>query len=241
VNVLEVRDLCFSYGEKSILENINFELRRGELLAVLGANGSGKSTLFRCLLGLDNRYNGKVILEGEDIRGKKPAEMARLMSYVPQKIQSVFNYSVTDMVLMGMTSGGRLPLKRHYEDVTVILKETGISTLADRDFRELSGGEQQLVLIARALAQKARILVMDEPDTGLDYGNQQRLSAKIKELTKSGCSIILSTHNPNQASRFADRVLAIHDRKIAALGAPEVVTEELINTLYGLSPLVIME
>ena len=237
MNALEARELGFSYGKRLVFENISFDLRAGELLALLGPNGSGKTTLFRCVLGLSRRYQGRVLINGEDIRGKKPAELARLMAYVPQKIHPVFNYSALDMVLMGVTAGGRgwtMPGQRHTERALLALETAGIPDLADRDFRELSGGEQQLVLIARALAQDAAILIMDEPTANLDYGNQLRLLHTIRALSRTSRSVFLSSHNPDHVSQFADRVLALHNREIAALGTPaEVLDEALIEKLYG--------
>jgi len=237
VSALEARELSFSYGERPVFGKINFSLEKGELLALLGPNGAGKSTLFRCVLGLESRYSGRVLINGEDIRGKKPSQMARLLAYVPQKIHPVFNYSVMEMVLMGATAGGRehgSNEKKLDERAFLALETAGIGGLAGRDFMELSGGEQQLVLIARALVQNARILVMDEPEANLDYGNQLRIMQKIKELCRQSYSVFLSSHNPNHASLFADRVLALHNLKIAALGKPaEVLDGDLIEKLYG--------
>jgi iron complex transport system ATP-binding protein len=230
---LETRNLGFSYGRREVLRDISFTLGRGELLGLLGPNGSGKSTLFRCVLGLDRGYSGLVLMEGEDIRRKEPAAMARLAAYVPQIHQPSFNYSALDMVLMG-AGGGQRPTARQKEAAEAALETLGIADLRDRDFRRLSGGEQQLVLIARALAQGAKILVMDEPTANLDYGNQIRLLIQIKDLSRRGYSVLLSTHNPDHAFSFADRVIALQNAEIAAAGPPaEVLTAEFIRSLYG--------
>jgi len=237
VNPLESRNLCFSYGECAILKNVSFSLEQGELLGLLGPNGSGKTTLFRCVLGLDNNYKGEVFLEGENIRNKNPAEMSRLVAYVPQAHHPTFNYTVMDMVLMGTTSGKRewaMPGHRQKAAAEEALAKINFLDFKNRNFRELSGGEQQMVLIARALAQQTRILVMDEPTANLDYGNQLRLLMIISGLSKSGYSILLSTHNPDHAFLFANRVLALHKHELAAIGTPsDVLTPELIHTLYG--------
>jgi iron complex transport system ATP-binding protein len=233
-NILEALDLGFSYAGEDVFKGLCFELRKGELLGLLGPNGAGKSTLFRCILGLDRRYTGRVLIRGGDIGAKKPADMARLAAYVPQKHYSPFDYPVMDMVLMGAAGGEwAMPGSRRQKAAEQALEKMDIVRLENRRFHELSGGEQQLVLIARALAQEAEILVMDEPAANLDYGNQIRLLRKIRELTRRGYSIFFSTHNPNHAFQFADRVMALHEGKIAALGPPEeVLTGELIERLY---------
>jgi len=237
VNPLEVRDLCFSYGSRTIIRDVSFSLERGELLGLLGPNGSGKTTLFRCILGLDNNYKGEVFLEGENIRNKNPAGMARLAAYVPQAHHPTFNYTVMDMVLMGTTSGERewaLPGRRQKTAAEEALAKINFLDFRNRNFRELSGGEQQMVLIARALAQQTRILVMDEPTANLDYGNQLRLLMTISGLSRNGYSILLSTHNPDHAFLFARRVMALHNHELTAMGPPaDVLTPELIHTLYG--------
>jgi iron complex transport system ATP-binding protein len=234
---LEVRDLSFSYGDRRVLQDVGFRLGAGELLGMLGPNGAGKSTLFRCILGLEKKHTGKILLNGEDIETKHPEDLARLIAYVPQTHYPSFNYSALDMVLMGTAAQGNawsVPGPRQKKAAEEALEQMGMAGFRDRGFRQLSGGEQQLVLIARALAQQARFLVMDEPTANLDYGNQLRVLFQVKALSRQGYSIILSTHNPDHAFLFTDRVLALHHKRIAASGPPgEVLTAELIRTLYG--------
>jgi iron complex transport system ATP-binding protein len=229
----------FAYGERVILRDIAFTLTAGELLGLLGPNGVGKSTLFRCILGLEKGYSGMVLLEGGNIRHKSPRLMAQTIAYVPQTHYPSFNYSVMDMVLMGTAAQGRdwaSPNSRQKQNAQEALERLGIGDFGRRDFIRLSGGEQQLVLIARALAQQAKLLVMDEPTANLDYGNQIRVLLQVKALSRQGYSIIISTHNPEQAFLFADRVLALHNRSIAAAGPPsQVLTEELIKRLYNVA------
>ncbi|MDR0452664.1 MAG: ABC transporter ATP-binding protein [Treponema sp.] len=235
--ILEVRGLDFSYGERAVLRDINFSLERGELLGMLGPNGVGKSTLFRCILGLEKRHSGTVLLGGENIKDKPPRLMAQAVAYVPQTHYPSFNYSVMDMVLMGTAAQGKewaSPDARQRRNARDALERLGIAEFGGRDFVKLSGGEQQLVLIARALAQQARLLVMDEPTANLDYGNQIRVLLQVKALSGQGYSIIMSTHNPEHAFLFAGRVLALHDSRIAAAGPPaDILTPELIRALYG--------
>ena len=169
--MMKVSGLCFSYGSKEVLHNISFEAVSGELLCVLGHNGAGKTTLFRCMLGLLKPENGSVSIDGADITAMKPAERARCIAYIPQAARPVFAYSVIDMVLMGMTPrldrGHLNPGSEERKTAIRILDQMGIADLAERDYTKLSGGEQQLVLIARALAQGAETLIMDEPTSSL--------------------------------------------------------------------------
>ena len=223
MNALEARELGFSYGKRLVFENISFDLRAGELLALLGPNGSGKTTLFRCVLGLARRYQGRVLINGEDIRGKKPAELARLMAYVPQKIHPVFNYSALDMVLMGVTAGGRgwtMPGQRHIESALSALETAGIPDLADRDFRELSGGEQQLVLIARALAQDAY--------AGVDL--EQALAAAVRALPMRQRAVVVLRY-------FEDlSVVETADALGCSEGTVKSQSAKALRTLRGLLP-----
>ncbi|MDR0525246.1 MAG: ABC transporter ATP-binding protein [Spirochaetaceae bacterium] len=235
---LEVRHLNFAQGNHRILQDISFSLETGRFFALLGPNGAGKSTLFRCLLGLERPESGEVLLNRERIEKKSPQELARQIAYIPQIHYPTFNYTVLDMVLMGTAAQGRewsAPNNTQRQAAEEALERLGLGPLRRRGFRHLSGGEQQLILIARALAQKAALLILDEPTANLDYGNQLRVLLQVKELNKEGYSILLSTHNPDHAFLFADRVLALHDTRLAAEGPPpEVLTPKLIATLYGI-------
>ncbi|MDR0445961.1 MAG: ABC transporter ATP-binding protein [Oscillospiraceae bacterium] len=234
---IDVRDLSFSYGERRVLEGVSFDARAGEMLCVLGPNGVGKSTLFNCLLGLARPEAGEISIDGQDLRSLGVRELAQSMAFVPQSHAPTFNYSVFDMVLMGTTArvgGVSSPGSREARSAEDAMERVGISSLRSRGYMQISGGERQLTLIARALAQQASVVIMDEPTANLDYGNQLRVLMRVKELSREGLTIIQSTHNPDHAFLFADRVLALLDGRVAALGAPrEVVTQALIESLYG--------
>ncbi len=236
--MISVKDLCFSYGSHEVLRNISFDAAPGEMLCILGRNGAGKSTLFKCMLGILKGYTGKVVIDGDDMSLLRPADKAKRVAYIPQATNPAFSYSVLDMVLMGTTSqiGGRMsPGRAEKEAAMQALAKIGISHLAGRGYSRLSGGEQQLVLIARALAQGAHVLIMDEPTSSLDYGNQMRVQKQLRQLISEGYTIIQSSHNPEQSYTFADRIICIRDGELYRQGRPqEILDEDLINKLYGI-------
>ena len=236
--MLSVNDLSFSYRSREVLKDVSFTVKSGELVSVLGPNGVGKSTLFRCILQLLTDYTGTVSVNGADARTLSQRELASHIAYIPQIHRPAFGFTVLDTVLMGVTGRhGPLvkPTKAHTETAMETLERLSIAELAYRNYSQLSGGEQQLVLIARAMSQKADILIMDEPTSALDYGNQMRVLAQVRRLADEGYSVLLSTHNPQHALTFSDAIIALADRHIAACGAPEkVLTAELLEKLYGI-------
>lgn len=234
---VEVERLSFAYEEKPVLTDVSFTAGEGQFLSILGPNGAGKSTLFRCILGLQTRYTGTVRIEGSDTRRLSPRKMAGLIAYIPQTSRPTFNYSVFDIVLMGASrslSPFGAPRRADNERCEWALEKTGISHLSQRCFHRLSGGEQRLVMIARALTQNAPILMMDEPTANLDYGNQLLVMRRAKALTREGYTVIQSTHAPEQSYLFSDRILALSGGRIIKDGPPaEVLTAETVEALYG--------
>lgn len=234
---LTVKNLSFSYGAHQVLTDISFDLHKGEFLSVLGPNGVGKSTLFRCILGLLPGYTGQILSDKDDMRTLPHRETARRIAYIPQIHTPTFGYTVLDTVLMGTSRQVGMfaqPGKEQIAIASEALSRVGAAHLTQRNFSNLSGGEQQLVLVARAIAQQADVLVMDEPTSALDYGNQLRILQLVRELAQEGYAVLLSTHNPQHALSFASRILALSDGRVAALGdAQDVLTEDLVCTLYG--------
>ncbi len=235
---IRIENLSFSYTDTPVLKGLSFESHCGEVIAVLGANGAGKSTLFSCILGLNKNYSGSITLDGAEVKALSPKHLCRLIAYIPQSHYPTFQYTVTDMVLMGTAPDvGAFcsPGAKQKERASAALKRLGIDNLAERSFLRLSGGEQQLVLIARALVQQAKILLMDEPTANLDFGNQHLVLSTAQKLKGEGYTVLLSTHNPEHALLYADRLIALKDGVIAADGAPrELLTAELIRSLYGI-------
>ena len=236
---IDVRALSFSYGGAPVLRDVSFSARGGEVIALLGPNGVGKSTLFRCLLGFLKPTAGEILVSGRGLSSYSRRGLAREIAYIPQSHSPTFNYTVRESVLMGVTA--RLgPLESPTEEqqslVMQTLSQLGIAHLAGRGSQNISGGERQLMLIARALVQDARVLIMDEPTANLDYGNSYRVMERIARLGSEGYTVLFSSHDPNQAFRYATRVLALKDGTLLADGAPaRVLTEPVLSALYGVS------
>lgn len=230
--------ISFAYGDRRVLTDISFSAEPGEILSVLGANGVGKSTLFRCMLGTLTPQSGQTLIDGRSIRTMTATDLAKSIAYIPQSHSPVFNFTVLDMVLMGTASQlGRFasPGARQNACAMAALERLGIAELCDAGYQNISGGQRQMVLIARALAQQAKILVMDEPSASLDFGNRIRLMRTIRQLASEGYTVIQSTHDPDQAYYYSDRILALKDGRILAWDAPEkVLDNELIDRLYDI-------
>lgn len=234
---IQVSDLRFAYGERQVLRGISFGVPRGCLCSILGANGAGKSTMFRCMLGLERGYSGSIVIGGDDVRTLSSRTLARRIAYIPQSHYPAFNYPVIDMVLMGTSARGRgfaQPGRKEEAAAMEALERLGMADFAARDYFRLSGGERQLVLIARALAQQSGILVLDEPTASLDFGHQLIVMRCLRDLTRQGYTVIQSTHSPEQAYMFSDMLLAMHGGEMIAQGAPkDVLTREVTSRIYG--------
>ncbi len=237
--MLRAQDLSFGFPGRTVGSGVEFTLAPGEVLCLLGPNGGGKTTLIRTLLGLLPPHSGSVFLNEKCLEEKTRTEIARLVGYVPQAHAGAFAYSVSDMVLMGRTAHLSLfasPSARDREAAGRAIDTLGIGALAERAFTEVSGGERQLALIARALAQEARVLVMDEPTSSLDFGNQVRVLAHVRRLSAQGIAVLMSSHQPDHALQCADRALLLGEGKALALGVPrEVITPETLRRLYGVN------
>lgn len=235
---VEVRNLGFSYIKNvPVLRDVSFTASSGEFLSILGPNGVGKSTLFRCVLGLIRDWTGEVTIEGVSAKTLSVREMAKRVAYIPQSSAPAFNYSVRDIVLMGTASGVNtlaLPKREDVEKAESAMERIGIAHLAERCFHHLSGGERQLVMIGRALAQGSPVLMLDEPTANLDFGNQILVLRTARRLAAEGYTVIQTTHNPEQTYMFSDRILAIRAGRVLTEGPPQsVLTGELMRELYG--------
>lgn len=233
-----VDHIFFSYGSHEVLKDVTFSIDKGNMLCILGANGVGKSTLFRCILGLEKPSGGSVRIDGRDVSKMSVKQRASYMAYIPQRHVPAFNYSVYDMVLMGTVSQlgvASMPSEEQRSKAEEVMRHLNIWHLRQRGYFHTSGGEQQLACIARALVQGAHILVMDEPTANLDYGNQIMVQMQLKKLTEEGYTILQSTHNPEQAYLFGDRILTLIDGRADSFGEPEdIIDREFMKRLYNI-------
>ena len=235
---IEARHITFSYdGKRTVLDDICFSIDDGRMVCLLGPNGVGKTTLFKIILHLLKGYQGEILIDGDLTEGLTVKQMARRIAYIPQSHTPTFNYTVQEMILMGTTSaiaGWSAPGQEQKDLADEKMEQLGILHLRDRGFSRISGGERQLALIARALVQQTKVLIMDEPTANLDYGNATVVLEQIRKLAGEGYTILQATHQPDQAFLFADEVLAVKDGKVMAQGEPkDIITKSFIHDLYG--------
>lgn len=236
--LLNIEHLSFSYGKKNapVLDDLSFSVEEGSLLCLLGANGAGKSTLFKCILGILSARSGHIFIEGKNIKELSVAGLAAIFSYIPQYCSPVFSYTVRELVLMGTTPRLSLfssPGKKERQKAEEVIEKLGLSALADRRVGAISGGERQIALLARALAQNARIILMDEPTANLDYGNQIRVLNLLQRLTRDGCTVIMSTHQPDHALLYGTNVMILEKGKIICSGVPkDVLSSRTLSDTY---------
>ncbi len=232
-----VRDLRCGYQQHAITPALSFSVQSGEVLCILGPNGVGKSTLFKSMLGLIPRLQGSIEINGQPIDGWSRKKLARQLGYVPQAHDTPFPFTAREMVAMGRTAHlgtFAFPGQKDLLLVEKALQRLNIAHLAERRFPELSGGEKQMVLIARALAQAPALLAMDEPTASLDFGNQVAVLRQVRQLAEEGLSVIMITHAPEHAFWCASKVLLLRRNQPALFGnVADIVTEENLRQAYG--------
>ena len=233
--LIEAKNISFSYSNKEVLNNVNFELNEGDVLSLLGENGCGKTTLLKILMGLYS-CEGEVKIFSRNIKEYTHKELAKLISYVPQIHNIPFEYTVYEVVLMGRLAHINLFSNYSQKDKEIALgclEKVGISHLKNCVYSQISGGQRQLTFIARALTQEAKIIFMDEPVTGLDYGNQLKLLTFLKELSKEGYTFVQTTHYPDHALYASNKVMMLQDGKVLDAGYVNTkLTQKSIKTLY---------
>ncbi len=237
--VIELINVSTGYESKTVLKDVNIRLESGEITCLLGPNGVGKTTLFKTLLGFIHPSIGQIYINGINLNKLTPKEYAKHVAYVPQAQHTPFPYTVKDVVLFGRTVHLRTfasPGKKDKIIAEKSLELLEVSHLADRLYTELSGGEKQMVIIARALAQEASFLVLDEPSSSLDYGNQIKIIKKIKALERESIGILMSTHSPDHAFMLGSKAIILNNGKVFAHGSPDkIVTQEILKEIYGVN------
>ena len=226
------------YGDKTVIDDISFELKAGSLISVLGPNGSGTSTLIRTVCGIMKPWSGSISVDGKDISDMEPKELSRNLGYVPQRYMQTDYLKVFDAVLIG-----RAPYmswsfsKEDFEHAENAMMRMEVMDLADRYVNDLSGGQMQKIIIARALAQDPGYFILDEPTSALDLKNQMVALRTVKDIVSEGRSgALVAMHDLNLAIRFSDETIMLKDGKVYAMGRPEdVITEESIRDVYGVS------
>ncbi|RLF19745.1 MAG: ABC transporter ATP-binding protein, partial [Thermoprotei archaeon] len=231
-----LKDVYFSYEDGFELRGISLKVHAGEVCAILGPNGSGKTTLLRCIYKLLRPFKGCIYVDGRDVLSLKTRELARLVGGVPQEHHPVFPYRAIDMVVMGRTPYLSLfsaPSHKDYEDAYELMKRLGIAHLAERPYTQLSGGERKLVLIARALMQNPRVLLLDEPTSHLDIKNKILVLRAVRRLCKDRkVAVLMTTHDPNEAMAYSDKIVLMNKGEVVFIGGPEDLSSELLSKVY---------
>jgi iron complex transport system ATP-binding protein len=237
VVTLSGANLTIGYSDRVVGRGLDVSLKQGEVLALLGPNGGGKTTLLKTLLGILKPLAGEAQIDGRSLGNFSIRERARRVAYVPQVHNPTFAFTVETVVLMGRTAHGGLFSRPSANDRAVAehaLAEFGIAHLKERPYTMISGGERQLVLLARALAQEPQFIVLDEPTASLDFGNQGKVMREIRALAAAGLGVLFTTHDPNHALRAADRAYLLRGGERVAEGAvKDVLTRRQLEALYG--------
>jgi iron complex transport system ATP-binding protein len=237
---IEAQEIAFSYSQdlaSAVFRDVSFSVRRGDVFCLLGPNGTGKSTLLKCLSNVLHIRQGRILLNGRDLSQFRSFEAAQKIAYVPQGLTSAFPFLVKQIVVMGRAPHLSIlasPSRRDLSIAQMAMETVGAAHLGNRPCNTLSGGEWQLSLIARALAQQPQILLLDEPTSHLDMGNQLKILQVVKNLTADGITIVMASHFPDHAFLVANVVAVLNKGRISLVGSPEmVITEESMKSTYG--------
>ncbi|MFV0441774.1 MAG: ABC transporter ATP-binding protein [Lachnospirales bacterium] len=243
--LLKLDKLCCGYNKKSIVEDVSVTMAEGELWCILGANGIGKSTLFKTILGLLNPVSGEVFYRDKLLKNWKQKDLAKIVSYVPQSHTPPFPFRVFEVVLMGRYPYQNILGKTTVSDarkVNEALKLLKIEHLTDRVYTQISGGERQLVLLARAIVQETPILVLDEPVSNLDFGNHAKVIKHICQLVEMGKTVIMTTHYPDHAFLEQSNVLLIQNKNKVVVGrGKDIINEKCIHDVYGVDSKILID
>ncbi len=242
ITSIKVKNLSFAYGNYIVFKDLNFEIESPTVLSILGPNGIGKTTFIKCLLGLKKKTGGEILINGKDIDKYEKKEYYSFVAYLKQGGKETSIYTVVDTVLLGLASKINPLLKPKDSDIEKvydILNELGIYHLKDKYVSKLSGGEAQMVFMARALIREPEILILDEPESNLDYRNQLLMLDTIDRLKSKGKLIIFNTHYPEHALRYSNKVLMLNKLYSYKFGNTlDIITKENIEATYHIKAVV---
>ncbi|MEV7005806.1 heme ABC transporter ATP-binding protein [Streptosporangium sp. NPDC051022] len=231
--MIDVRSVSLSAGSARLLTDVSFRVEPGELVAIVGPNGAGKSSLLSVLAGDAVPSSGSVTLAGRPVRSLRPAGLARLRAVLPQRVTVAFPFTVAEVVAMGLY-GSRLAPRHHEEILTEAMAATDVAHLAARAYPTLSGGEQARVSLARVLAQRAPVLLLDEPTAALDIRHQEQVMGVARDRAVAGDTVTVVLHDLNLAAAYADRVIVMSSGAVAAHGSPaEIFAPGVLSEVYG--------
>ncbi|MBQ3165390.1 MAG: ABC transporter ATP-binding protein [Lachnospiraceae bacterium] len=235
---LEVRNGCFGYGDRAILKDINFKVGNNTVMTILGPNGVGKTTLLKCIMNFLKWKSGECLMDGKVMTSRSMKDFWQKTSYVPQAKQSAFSYKVIDAVIMGLNSKQNffaVPSSDDYEKAYEVLKTLGVEKLTDKYCNALSGGELQMVMMARALISEPELMILDEPESNLDMKNQLMIVNTIERVAEEfKTSCLINTHFPNHALKISDTTLMMGYGNKQLMGKTlDIVTEENIQKFFG--------
>jgi len=244
MRTLKVENGCFSYNmtNQDTIKNVNFEMKSGDLVAILGPNGAGKTTLLRCVIGFLAWKSGRTLLDSKDIREYSARELFSIVSYVPQARTTVAAYTVSEMVLLGRSSHIGMfskPSKKDYETTESVIEELGLEKLRNKRCSEISGGELQMVLIARAMCSNPSLLILDEPESNLDFRNQLIVMQTLSALKDKGVACLFNTHFPAHALQYAEKSVLLGADGTSVFGETgKIVSQENIETGFGVKAVI---
>ncbi len=231
---LKINGLQFSYNSTPVLENVSLGVKKGEILTIIGPNASGKTTLLKCINNILKPQNGTILIDEKSLNGLSLREIARKIGHVPQSGAESFPTTVFDTVLMGRKPhGGWKPSEKDLETVSNTISRLDLENIALRNISEISGGQKQKVLIARALAQNPDILLLDEPTSSLDLKHQLEVLDVVNKQTENGISVVMTMHDLNLAARYSNKILMLKDGKIFAAGNVDVLNPKNIESVFG--------
>ncbi|MBQ1870687.1 MAG: ABC transporter ATP-binding protein [Lachnospiraceae bacterium] len=233
----EVKNASFSYkNDRKIFEDVNFSVDSGDIVAILGPNGAGKTTLLKCILGILKLESGEALLDGKDVRRMPERELFKRVSYVPQAKNTTAAYTVRDTVLIGLAaelSVFKSPGEAEEERARAVLRELNIEHLIDKKCNKISGGELQMVLIARALISEPEVLILDEPESNLDFRNQLIVLDTLTKLSKRGIACIFNTHYPSHALQRANKAIILSEGHTVCGDCESTITAEAIEKAFN--------